>query len=246
MSKDSPRNKNEKTKSKEIGKRLQDLRLEYSKKVKKPKIRQGEFGKLLGIGGDSQGSRDTLVGRLERGECDIKPSELQKYSRLCGVSIDYIVNGSEYEQPTQEFTFLDLCKLIIKLDKCGLILLKNDDSLEFFQQHEPDYEERYDYYGRPVPPDPELLADVDRRIISKAMKTFLRSYRAAQELLDNKNLSQKEWLVEKAIEGAVNDFETTMNARKPAVSADQLIKEMKDGTLIPLDIPDPIDEELPF
>lgn len=231
MSKHSARNENEKTKSVEIGKRLYELRLKYGEKVNKPNIRQGDFGAALGIGGDTQGSRDTLVGRLERGECDIKPSELQKYSQLCGVSIDYIVNGSEYEEPTQEITFLDLCKLIIKLDKCGLILLDSNDSLVFFQQYEPDYETRYDYMDRPIPPDPDLLADIDRRIISKAVKSFLRSYRAAQELLKSTNLSQKEWLVEKAVEGAVNDFEETMNKFKPALSADRLIQEIEDGTL---------------
>lgn len=210
MSKHSARNENEKTKSAEIGRRLQDLRLEYGKKVNKPNIRQGDFGELLGIGGDTQGSRDTLVGRLERGECDIKPSELQKYSQLCGVSIDYIVNGGEYtrEETLPEFTFNDLCKLIVDLDNCGLIDIVSSGAQGFkFRDIEPPQPIYIAEQDRYLDPLPESDTQEKVRYIADSLRKFIIGYNAAKQLVNDRRLARNEWLAEKGIEGALKDFE---------------------------------------
>lgn len=210
MSKHSERNENEKTKSREIGKRLQDLRLMYGEKVNRPNIRQGDFGAILGIGGDSQGSRDTLIGRLERGVCDIKPSELQKYSQVCGVSVDYIVNGSEYEKPTPEITFVDLCREIINLDKCGLI--------EFVKR-----QGQHGILIRDITPpdlpnpqkDPNVsetdieIAQTDREqaFIAYHLDKFIESYCAVQEIKNDLRIPKRDWAVTKLSDDAIDDFQ---------------------------------------
>lgn len=224
MSRYSARNEKEKTKSAEIGNRLLELRKNYGKSVGKS-ISQGDFGAVLGIGGDTQASRDTLIGRLERGECDIKPSELQRYSEVCGVSIDYIVNGSEHKEPPAEFSFVDLCRLIKKLDECRLIdLISEPDSrgivFRNIPKPEPIYIPEHDRYINPIETD----LDKQRRWLANWLCEFIVNYTAGKRLKDNAELNRRDWLSKKAIEGAIDDFETVVETISHMPSVDKFLQ----------------------
>lgn len=219
MSKYSVRNEKEKTKSEEIGQRLRDLRLKYGKKINQPTLRQGAFAAILGIGGDSQGSRDSLVGRLERGECDIKPSELKKYSQLCGVSIDYIVNGGEYEHadiPTA-ITLSDLCNEIMRLDKCGMIDFVTHGNRQGILFRDLFDEMRTKDYGvmtfmgadgNPVSiPKEPTTADNDAACYSDTIQQFIANYCAVKDMLAQVGYTKYgRQAADLAEKGALNDL----------------------------------------
>lgn len=222
MSKPSARNENEKVKSAEIGKRLYELRLKYGEKVNKPNIRQGDFGAALGIGGDTQASRDTLVGRLERGECDIKPSELQKYSQLCGVSIDYIVNGSEHVDKPAAITIADVCREIIRMDKCGMIdIITHGDRYGILfrdiwdEINDTDYGKMTftDANGTTVDiPQEPPMEDIEAATYSDSIQQFIEEYCTVKDISSQMGYTKYgRQAAELAEKGALSSVEMNLN-----------------------------------
>lgn len=213
MSRYSARNEKEKTKSAEIGNRLLELRKNYGKSVGKS-ISQGDFGAVLGIGGDTQASRDTLIGRLERGECDIKPSELQRYSEVCGVSIDYIVNGGEYkhEVPPTEYTIRDFCNAIVLLDKCGLLHILNLDDKFMISFEEREFVDTMDdlYFDRL---DGEFACwETDGVFDNSAdlppfcdLRKFINSYGAIKRIMQVKDIPDRKSIADLALAKSIEN-----------------------------------------
>lgn len=135
MAKKSIRNDPDTNNMREIGERLRLLRENYGKEHGGKVISIEKFGKdVLKIGDLSESGMtvsaiNNLVGDLERGTQVVSPAILRKYSQVCHVSIDYIINGTNYTpEPTHaRITLKDLCEQIVTLDKCRLIDLTTND-----------------------------------------------------------------------------------------------------------------------
>lgn len=109
---------------KKIGERLASLRKEYGRTHGREGINQEEFAEVLGLYCTSQNQTQKAMSNIEKGKVVYRLPLLQRYSQICNVSIDYIVNGSEFEKQEEkrdEYTPLDVCRNIIKLDSSGLI-----------------------------------------------------------------------------------------------------------------------------
>lgn len=109
-------------KKKEIGARLANLRKEYCKTHNLDGDNQEIFGKLLGLCSDSENYVQKTMSNIEKGKVVYRIPLLQRYSQLCGVSLEYIINGSDAGNTSiAQYSLVDLCETILKLDQCGMI-----------------------------------------------------------------------------------------------------------------------------
>lgn len=217
----------------EIGIRLSKLRVEYSEKHK---VNQEDFGKLLGLDYKA-GTMQKTISHIENGDIsNYYLPLLQRYADVCGASLDYIINGTEYKRSDEEFTFVDLCKEIAKLDKCGLIdIVKNGDVCGF----------KFHNIA-----DPLTASQKSRAFISDRFQNFIAALYAAKKIQRDEDLPRRDWLAENAVDGAVDDFDFFLSMSGTVKSADRLLQQLKQEqeelAATFMNLPDPIDEDEPM
>lgn len=198
MGKTSKRNDANTDLSKEIGKRLRGLRVRYGESIGNAKINMHDFGKLLGLDYTTDAAMDNYIGKLERGEYAITPSETLLYSRLCGVSADYILCGTESERVPDLF---DLCREIVNMDKCGLIDFVNDECKKgiLITDIAGGYAER-DYDFKKIG---ETFCRTDRMTAKEnytdTLRNFITKYCTIKELSSLDGITNFDWIIDDLI-----------------------------------------------
>lgn len=205
----------------EIGKRLASLREAYGVSIGNRKINMHEFGRALGFTTNdaTNAALDNYISRLEKGDLAPNAVDLQRYSQLCHVSIDYIVSGSDYETPKTEISLADMLEELTKLDDCGLIDIVNDG-------------ERRGILFRNITDDrwlPDNVTDktpynAERIYYATLLRTFISNYSDARsiatlDLPNSKNLSKL------TISSVLDNFEQFGGH----ISADQLLSKITDA-----------------
>lgn len=178
-----------------IGNRLRQLRENYGK-ANGSKLSIEKFGKILLDGlGMTDSAICNLVGDLERGSLVISPAILQRYSQLCGVPIDYIVNGAEYAPAPamKDITLKDLCHEIVNLDECGLIDILNEDGKCGILFREP--------YRCNI-----WEVDMDEQAYLAAMWTFIEHYATAKKI-SQLEVADRLQLERMAVKGALSEID---------------------------------------
>lgn len=200
-------NKSENEKYSEIiGERLKALRKKYGSEHGDPDMNMHDFGRAIGFEcpTDDDAAMDAFIGKLERGDLIIMPTELQRYSAACGVSIDYIINGSDHVEPTKEFTFVDLCREIVNLDKCGLLDFVVEGNRHGITFTEIDDDEIYGDYAAG---GPWRTINAGKQTISQFLNTFIDEYYTSKIKLTDGDLPRSRQLLDDAIRYAIENFE---------------------------------------
>lgn len=194
---------------KKIGERLASLRKEYGRTHDREGINQEEFAEVLGLYCTSQNQTQKAMSNIEKGKVVYRLPLLQRYSQVCNVSIDYIVNGSEFEKredERDEYTALDVCRNIIALDRSGLIddIYPTDDDVSVISFRCAD-----DYHS-------------ERGKASLMITKFLQDYIGIRNILKGTYLRSN--LQKQIRESPLEDLELYSAIVKP-MSIDGLIKE---------------------
>lgn len=214
MAKKSIRNDPDTNNMREIGERLRLLRENYGKEHGGKVISIEKFGKdVLKIGdlsesGMTDSAINNLVGDLERGTQVVSPAILRKYSQVCHVSIDYIINGTDYTpEPTHaRITLKDLCEQIVILDRCNLIDVKHEEDLHsiVFNRMGFDnawYDEEYEYIcGAPTAEEETVLN------CSAALRKFIRKYASIKIMSSQYGEDIEQWMLEDLIKKRLDDI----------------------------------------
>lgn len=224
----------------EIGNRLAKLRVDYTEKHK---INQEDFGKLLGLGYKTKGSMQSNLSKIERGEVDYHIPLLQRYAKVCGTTLDYIISGVEtrpIDTPDKapEYTIAGLCKDIMKLDECGLIefFTSTDDRYGILfrdikaEMQNKDYGtlDGFNSEGESihVPINPSIVDEI-RAACSNTILVFLErymGYKEAMTQLCDMPFGYSDQIGLLATQGLIKEIETFGN-----ISINFLLSEVEDN-----------------
>lgn len=231
-----------------IGMRLQELRENYvDADGKKPS--QEKFAELMGID-CKESSVQSIMSKIETGKQAVTLAQLIQYSKLCNVSIDSILKGSDFKEKPTPFTITDLCRQIVILDKCGLIdLIDNMDLsdtarskrllgvlIEEMGYDEPRYDAEYDYWISPS------SFEMAQEVCSSAIRTFIARYTAIKRIATDSDAGIDKWMIDTLVDNALADVASKCGK----LSADLLLSSTDPAFYLPNAYPPNTEDELPF